>query len=169
MAHVPRIDIFKASKEASAIISGAKTLFSRTLHNFLDEDDSLPVGCALLPFGEITPEWVLISFTDPNVALEGRISLQIPSPPKPESGFVTMHCSINGHDGDFLKLTTVSIDEMYRVIEFCQSLMKWQDTTNLTGGVYLERVRIPSHLVEHFNVQFGCWHLVEFVGVEDKF
>jgi hypothetical protein len=167
MAHVPRIDIFKASKEASAIISGTKTFFSRTLHNFLDVDKRLPNGCVLLPFGEITPEWVLVSFTDPDVALEGRISLEIPIPPN--SGFVTMHCSINGHDGDFLKITAVSIDEMYRVIEFCQSLMKWQDTTNLTNGVYLDCVRIPSHLVEHFNVHFGCWHLVEFVGVEDKF
>ncbi len=151
-----------------------KINFAMELQSFLEEDNHLPLGCTLLPYNRIDinsdspgfEDRVLVDFDHPGVVLEGRIGLELPM--ESEGHFVKMKCGINGNNGHFLQVVVKTSDEMYQVMEFCQSLLQWQSTDNLTEGVYLERVRIPAHLMSHPCVDYLVADNIYFDTIVDE-
>jgi hypothetical protein len=150
------------------LIRTEKINFARELQSFLEEDNSIPFGCTLVPYNRINiysdapgfEESVLIDIDDPNSEYHGRIGLELPID---SSGyFVEIRCSLNQHNGRFFQGVAETSDEMYQMIEFCQSLLQWQPT----GLDDLERVRIPAHLVGTPYADYLIEDHVEYIAEE---
>ncbi len=129
------------------LIRTEKINFARELQSFLEEDNRLPFGCTLLPYNRLDmhtdapgfEDCVLIDIDDPESEYRGRIGLELPI--NSAGYFVEIRCCLNQHNGRFFQGVAETSEDMYQMIEFCQSLLQWQSP----GFVELERVQIPAH------------------------
>jgi hypothetical protein len=130
------------------LIRTEKINFARELQSFLEEDNRIPFGCTLVPYNRLRihsdaigfEESVLIDIDDPQSEYQGRIGLELPI--DSTGYFVEIRCCLNQHNGRFFQGVAETSDEMYQMIEFCQSLLQWQPP----GVDDLERIQIPAHL-----------------------
>ena len=125
--------------------------FSITLYNTLLQNvNRLPANCVLEPRRNNSMT-VVISFTcdnghtghvvlgDPNWTNAGHV--------QPRIGYIEMLCAVDRFNGYFMERCVENIDQLFEIVDFCQQLLPYQP-----DGRYLDYVRVPNRLLDHWCV-----------------
>jgi hypothetical protein len=85
--------------------------------------------------------FIIIDVDHPQSDLFGCVVVSIPI----ENNSFDIMCAINRHNGYFMEINVNTMDEVYDVIQMCQSILPYQP-----NNVELDYVRVPNNYLDNW-------------------